>query len=61
MNQNCPNSTRYAIIVFATFVLFALMLLAAILAPGTISLAVGLPALVGLLRVALSGLRDGPG
>ncbi len=57
MSQNHTTHTRHGIVVCVTLLLFAFVLLSAVLAPGMISLEVALPALVALLRVALAGFH----
>ena len=58
MNRN-PSSYDYRpTIILAAFVLFAFVLLVALLAPSAIPVVVTLPALVELVRLALKALDD---
>ncbi|MBP1466177.1 hypothetical protein EYB53_010715 [Candidatus Chloroploca sp. M-50] len=59
MNSNRTARDYRATLALAAFVLFAFVLLAALLAPGAIPLMPTLPALIELLRVALRALEGG--
>ena len=59
MNRNRAPRDLRATLALAAFVLFAFVLLAALLAPGAIPLAPALPALIELLRISLKALEGG--
>jgi hypothetical protein len=59
MNRNCSPYDYRATIVLVAFMLFAFMLLAALLMPDGISLSLTLPVLIELLRLALKAPNDG--
>jgi hypothetical protein len=59
MNRNRTPQDFRATLTLTAFVLFAFVLLAALLAPGAISLLPVLPALIELLRISLKALERG--
>lgn len=59
MNRNRTPQNFRATLAFTAFVLFAFVLLAALLAPGALSLLLVLPALIELLRISLKALEGG--
>jgi hypothetical protein len=58
MYQNHSRHDYRSVIALAAFVLFAFVLLAALLMPGAIPLVVVLPALIAMLRMALQMLSN---
>lgn len=59
MNGNRTPRDFRATLALTAFVLFAFVLLAALLAPGAIPLMLVLPALIELLRISLKALEGG--
>lgn len=59
MNGNRRPRDYRATLALTAFVLFAFVLLAALLSPGTIPLLPVLPALIELLRISLKALEGG--
>lgn len=58
MRQNDSRHDYRMTIALVAFVLFAFVLLATLLAPGTLPLIPVLPVLIAMLRVALKAFKD---